>query len=93
VGDARRMRKEQQRELAASGVLPAACALATMAAAIAWSSTALLVGLAVVALAGSIDPFATRARQRAEAGAAAGAARSIFPHNRMSLRGRQGAAR
>jgi hypothetical protein len=46
-----------------------ACALATLVGAIAWSNAALLVGLAVVSLAGSVGPAAAAARERARAAA------------------------
>jgi hypothetical protein len=61
------MRNDQKGSRGVDRVVPAACAVATIAGAIVWSNAVLLVGLAVVSLAGSVGPFAHRARERAEA--------------------------
>jgi hypothetical protein len=48
----------------AARIVPTIAGIATLLGAVVWSNAALLVGLGVVALAGSVGPFAAEARDR-----------------------------
>ena len=60
----------------AARIVPTIAGALTLRGAIAWSNAALLVGLGVVAVAGSVGPFAAGARVRAEGAAEALAQRA-----------------
>jgi hypothetical protein len=63
------MRNDQVSQVVGGKLLPVACAVATLVGAIVWSTASLLVGLAVVSIAGSIGPASAAARERARAAA------------------------